>query len=85
MPGTPAVSGSTSNTTSQQVFAVNDITFHKQHGTFCTSGADGGFTFWDGVQKTKIKRKFGRVESFEDGRDRGRNSRRRDKFAEIGR
>ena len=56
MPGTPAVAGSTSNTTSQQVFAVNDITFHKQHGTFCTSGGDGGFTFWDGVQKTKIKR-----------------------------
>ena len=57
MPGTPAVAGNTSNTTSQQVFAVNDITFHKQFGTFVTAGSDGGFTIWDGQQKTKIKRK----------------------------
>lgn len=58
MPGTPAVAGNTSNTTSQQVFAVNDITFHKQFGTFVTAGSDGGFTIWDGQQKTKIKREY---------------------------
>lgn len=49
MPGTPAVSGS------QQVFAVNSITFHKVQGTFCTGGSDGSLTFWDGVARIKLK------------------------------
>ncbi|CAD6589788.1 MAG: hypothetical protein TREMPRED_005516 [Tremellales sp. Tagirdzhanova-0007] len=49
MPGTPAQSGS------QNVFAVNAITFHKTQGTFCTGGSDGSFTFWDGMARTKLK------------------------------
>lgn len=40
---------------SQHVFAVNDICFHKEHETFCTAGADGSITFWDGVGRTKLK------------------------------
>lgn len=29
------------NSTVHQVWAVNDIKFHKQHGTFATAGSDG--------------------------------------------
>ncbi|CAH7673536.1 WD40-repeat-containing domain protein [Phakopsora pachyrhizi] len=31
----------TSTSSSPQVWAVNDIKFHKQHGTFATAGSDG--------------------------------------------
>jgi len=59
MPGTPAASSSSlsSSAGSQHVFAVNDICFHKTEGTFCTGGSDGSFTFWDGIARTKLKRK----------------------------
>jgi len=40
---------------SQNVFAINTITFHKGQGTFCTGGGDGSLTFWDGVARTKLK------------------------------
>ncbi|ORY28048.1 WD40-repeat-containing domain protein [Naematelia encephala] len=49
MPGTPATASS------QHVFAVNTIAFHKTLGTFCTGGTDGTITFWDGVARTKLK------------------------------
>ncbi|RXK41061.1 mRNA export factor [Tremella mesenterica] len=49
MPGTPAAPSS------QHVFAVNAITFHKVQGTFCTAGSDGSMTFWDGIARTKLK------------------------------
>ena len=61
MPGTPAVSGS------QHVFAVNDITFHKVEGTFCTAGADGSMTFWDGIARTKLKRESDPSAPMENG------------------
>lgn len=47
--GPPAVVGS------QNVFAINTITFHKIQGTFCTGGGDGSLTFWDGMARTKLK------------------------------
>jgi mRNA export factor len=53
MPGTPAAGG---NSLSQNVFAINTMTFHKQQGTFCTGGSDGSITFWDGYARTKVKR-----------------------------
>ena len=58
MPGTPAASSSSlsSSGTSQHVFPVNDICFHKVEGTFGTGGGDGSITFWDGVARTKLKR-----------------------------
>ncbi|WVQ95354.1 hypothetical protein IAU59_002451 [Kwoniella sp. CBS 9459] len=49
MPGTPAI------TSSQHVFAINTITFHKTQHTFCTGGSDGSLTFWDGIARTKLK------------------------------
>jgi len=39
----------------QQVFAVNDITFNLQHGTFATAGSDGTVTFWDKDSRTRLK------------------------------
>ncbi|KAI1402493.1 WD40 repeat-like protein [Hypoxylon fuscum] len=41
------------NTT--QVYAVNDISFHPQHGTFSTAGSDGTFHFWDKDAKHRLK------------------------------
>jgi len=38
-----------------QVFAVNDITFHQQQGTFSTAGADGTINFWDKDSRTRLK------------------------------
>jgi mRNA export factor len=55
MPGTPATMSGQQY--SQNVFAVNTITFHKGYNTFCTGGSDGSLTFWDGVNRTKVKRK----------------------------
>ncbi|KAF8478795.1 WD40 repeat-like protein [Gautieria morchelliformis] len=37
------------------VFAVNDISFHQQHGTFSTAGSDGTITFWDKDSRTRLK------------------------------
>lgn len=54
MPNTPAGVGGTS----QNVFAINTITFHKGQGTFCTGGGDGSLTFWDGIARTKLKSKW---------------------------
>jgi mRNA export factor len=44
--------GSKENT---QVFAVNDIVFNKQHGTFATAGSDGTITYWDKDARTRLK------------------------------
>ncbi|EAA31842.1 Poly(A)+ RNA export protein [Neurospora crassa] len=41
------------NTTA--VHAVNDISFHPQHGTFSTAGSDGTFHFWDKDAKHRLK------------------------------
>ncbi|RYP83842.1 hypothetical protein DL770_005312 [Monosporascus sp. CRB-9-2] len=38
-----------------QVYAVNDISFHPQHGTFSTAGSDGTFHFWDKDAKHRLK------------------------------
>jgi mRNA export factor len=37
------------------VFAVNDICFHSQFGTFATVGADGVVNFWDKDNKQRLK------------------------------
>ncbi|KAK5127343.1 RNA export factor gle2 [Meristemomyces frigidus] len=37
------------------VFAVNAISFHPQHGTFSTAGSDGTFHFWDKDAKHRLK------------------------------
>ncbi|KAH8795712.1 putative poly(A)+ RNA export protein [Hyaloscypha bicolor E] len=37
------------------VYSVNAISFHPQHGTFSTAGSDGTFHFWDGVAKHRLK------------------------------
>mmetsp|Transcript_22020 Transcript_22020/g.32528 ORF Transcript_22020/g.32528 Transcript_22020/m.32528 type:complete len:353 (+) Transcript_22020:114-1172(+) len=37
------------------VYAVNDICFHKQWGTFATVGADGVVNFWDKDNKQRLK------------------------------
>lgn len=39
----------------QDIFAVNDIAFHPAHGTLCTVGSDGKFSFWDKDARTKLK------------------------------
>lgn len=38
-----------------QVYAVNAISFHPEHGTFSTAGSDGTFHFWDGQAKHRLK------------------------------
>jgi len=38
-----------------QVYAVNNICFHKQFGTFATSGSDGTYVFWDKDSKHRLK------------------------------
>ncbi|KAF1350848.1 putative nuclear pore complex protein [Delphinella strobiligena] len=37
------------------VYSVNAISFHPQHGTFSTSGSDGTFHFWDKDAKHRLK------------------------------
>jgi mRNA export factor len=37
------------------VHAVNDISFHPEHGTFSTAGSDGTFHFWDKDAKHRLK------------------------------
>ncbi|KAH9906926.1 Poly(A)+ RNA export protein [Xylariomycetidae sp. FL2044] len=41
--------------TTTQVYSVNDISFHPQHGTFSTAGSDGTFHFWDKDAKHRLK------------------------------
>lgn len=40
---------------SSNVYSVNDISFHPQHGTFATAGSDGTFHFWDKDSKHRLK------------------------------
>jgi mRNA export factor len=37
------------------VYAVNAISWHPQHGTFSTAGSDGTFHFWDKDAKHRLK------------------------------
>ena len=37
------------------VYSINAISFHPQHGTFSTAGSDGTFHFWDGNAKHRLK------------------------------
>ncbi|KAJ3509816.1 hypothetical protein NLJ89_g5016 [Agrocybe chaxingu] len=48
---------STTPTSNDQaiVHCVNDIAFHPVHGTFATSGSDGGVHFWDGEARVRVK------------------------------
>ncbi|KXL41404.1 hypothetical protein M433DRAFT_150423 [Acidomyces richmondensis BFW] len=46
---------STSDRTVSNVYAVNAISFHPQHGTFSTAGSDGTFHFWDKDAKHRLK------------------------------
>ncbi|XP_077284411.1 ribonucleic acid export 1 [Arctopsyche grandis] len=39
----------------QEIYAVNDIAFHPEHGTLATVGSDGTFSFWDKDARTKLK------------------------------
>lgn len=43
------------NASTSNVYAVNAISFHPQHGTFSTAGADGTFNFWDKDAKHRLK------------------------------
>lgn len=45
----------TSDRNVSNVFAVNAISFHPQHGTFSTAGSDGTFHFWDKDAKHRLK------------------------------
>ena len=46
---------STAPANSSNVYAVNAISFHPQHGTFSTAGGDGTFHFWDKDSKHRLK------------------------------
>ena len=37
------------------VFSVNAISWHPEHGTFSTAGSDGTFHFWDKDAKHRLK------------------------------
>lgn len=37
------------------IFSVNSIEFHPQHGTFVTAGGDGAYNFWDKDSKQRLK------------------------------
>lgn len=43
------------NSSIQDIFAVNDIAFHPQHGTMATIGSDGKYSFWDKDARTRLK------------------------------
>ncbi|KAG9510625.1 mRNA export factor, partial [Fragariocoptes setiger] len=45
--------GTTSTT--QDIYAVNDIAFHPEHGTMATVGSDGRYSFWDKDARTRLK------------------------------
>lgn len=46
---------SSGNSGYQDIYAVNDISFHPTHGTLVTVGSDGTFSFWDKDARTKLK------------------------------
>lgn len=37
------------------IYSVNDIAFHPQHGTMVTCGSDGKYSFWDKDARTRLK------------------------------
>lgn len=39
----------------QDIYAVNDIAFHPEHGTMATVGSDGAYSFWDKDARTRLK------------------------------
>lgn len=41
--------------TTDEIFAVNDISFNSAFGTFATAGGDGTFVFWDKDNKQRLK------------------------------
>ncbi|XP_022650419.1 mRNA export factor-like [Varroa jacobsoni] len=48
-------SNSTNASGYQDIYPVNDIAFHPQHGTLATVGSDGKFSYWDKDARTKLK------------------------------
>ncbi|XP_030625275.1 mRNA export factor-like [Chanos chanos] len=42
-------------TSTQDIYAVNAISFHPVYGTLATVGSDGCFSFWDKDARTKLK------------------------------
>ena len=44
------------NKEQSNVFSVNAISFHPEHGTFSTAGSDGQFNFWDGQAKHRLSK-----------------------------
>ena len=55
--GEPAVQNFTFKCHREQtdIYSVNDIKFHPQHGMFVTCGSDGVFNFWDKDSKQRLK------------------------------
>ncbi|KAI9203704.1 WD40-repeat-containing domain protein [Polychytrium aggregatum] len=39
----------------KNVYSVNAISFHPQHGTFSTAGSDGTYSMWDKDSKQRLK------------------------------
>uniref|UniRef100_A0A0N5BST8 WD_REPEATS_REGION domain-containing protein n=1 Tax=Strongyloides papillosus TaxID=174720 RepID=A0A0N5BST8_STREA len=39
----------------QEIYPVNDVKFNYIHGTLCTVGGDGRYSFWDKDSRTKLK------------------------------
>ncbi|CAK9297038.1 unnamed protein product [Gordionus sp. m RMFG-2023] len=39
----------------QEIYPVNDISFHPIHNTLATVGSDGRYNFWDKDSRTKLK------------------------------
>ena len=37
------------------IYAVNSLTFHPTFGTFATTGSDGTFNFWDKDSRQRLK------------------------------
>ncbi|KAF2718198.1 WD40 repeat-like protein [Polychaeton citri CBS 116435] len=46
---------STTDRNVSDVYSVNAISFHPEHGTFSTAGSDGAFHFWDKDAKHRLK------------------------------
>ena len=46
---------STTDNSTTDVYAVNAMSIHPQHGTFSTAGSDGTFHFWDKDAKHRLK------------------------------
>ncbi|KAL8635197.1 MAG: hypothetical protein Q9228_007288 [Teloschistes exilis] len=53
--GTGASTASAASNNNTNVYSVNAISFHPQHGTFSTAGSDGTFHFWDKDAKHRLK------------------------------